>query len=115
MRGWIIYKDSANKLKPETYEINRFLAVAKEQNIDLEVYSPDQFDLTVTREDDRSILIDGNKVSLPDFVLPRMGAGTTYFALAILRHLERLGVYCVNSSSSIDTVKDKLFAQQILI
>ena len=114
MRGWIIYKDNANKLKPETYEINRFLEVAKAENIDLEVYSPDQFDLTVTREDDKSILIDGNKVSLPDFVLPRMGAGTTYFALAILRHLERLGVYCVNSSNAIDTVKDKLFAQQIL-
>ena len=35
-----------------------------------------------------------------------MGASTTYFALAI-RHLERLGV-CVNSSQSIETVKDKL-------
>lgn len=114
MRGWIIYKDSANKVKPETYEINRFLDIAKSENIDLQVFSPDQFDLTVTREDDKSILIDGEKVPLPDFVMPRMGAGTTYFALAIIRHLERLGVYCVNSSNSIDTVKDKLFAQQIL-
>ncbi len=114
MRGWIIYNDSANRLKPETYEINRFLEVAKSEDIELEVFSPDQFDLTVTSEDDKSILIDGNRVSLPNFVLPRMGAGTTYFALAILRHLERLGVYCVNESSAIDTVKDKLFAQQIL-
>lgn len=114
MRGWIIYKDSANRVKPETYEINRFLEVAKQENIDLQVFSPDQFDLTVTREDDRSILIDGKKVPLPDFVMPRMGAGTTYFALAIIRHLERLGVYCINTSHSTETVKDKLFAQQIL-
>ncbi len=114
MRGWIIYKDSANLLKPEKYEIERLLAVAKSENIDLTVYSPDQFDLTVTREDDKSVLIDGKPVALPDFVMPRMGAGTTYFALAILRHLERLGVYCVNSSEATETVKDKLYAQQIL-
>lgn len=114
MRGWIIYKESANLLRQEAYEIHRLLDVAKQENIDLKVFSPDQFDLTVTREDAKSILINGKNHVLPDFVLPRMGAGTTYFALAIIRHLERLGVYCVNSSHSIETVKDKLFAQQIL-
>ncbi|KZN40900.1 ATP-grasp domain-containing protein [Pseudoalteromonas luteoviolacea] len=114
MRGWIIYKENASLLRQESYEIHRLVEVAKEENIELEVFSPDQFDLTVTREDEKSILIDGKKQALPDFVMPRMGAGTTYFALAIIRHLERLGVYCVNSSHSIETVKDKLFAQQIL-
>lgn len=114
MRGWIIYKENASLLRQEAYEIHRFIEVAKLQNIDLQVFSPDQFDLTVTRDDEKSILIDGKKQNLPDFVMPRMGAGTTYFALAIIRHLERLGVYCVNSSNSIETVKDKLFAQQIL-
>ncbi|MDW7548238.1 RimK family alpha-L-glutamate ligase [Pseudoalteromonas sp. SCSIO 43201] len=114
MRGWIIYKDSTNLVKPEIYEIDRLMAVAKEEGIDLQVYSPDQFDLLVTREDEESILIDGQPVALPDFVLPRMGAGTTYFTLAIIRHLERLGVHCFNSSQSIETVKDKLYAQQIL-
>lgn len=114
MRGWIIYKDSASLLKQEAYEIHKLQEIAKQECIDLQTYSPDQFDLTVTREDDKSILIDGKKVALPDFVMPRMGAGTTYFALAIIRHLERLGVYCINSSQAIETVKDKLFAQQIL-
>lgn len=114
MRGWIIYKENASLLRQEAYEIHRLLDVAKQENIDLQVFSPDQFDLTVTRDDEKSILIDGKKHALPDFVMPRMGAGTTYFALAIIRHLERLGVFCVNSSHSIEVVKDKLFAQQIL-
>ncbi|MCW5212822.1 RimK family alpha-L-glutamate ligase [Desulfobulbus sp. TB] len=114
MKGWILYKDSATILKPELYEIKRFLEVAQEENIDLKVLKPEQFDLTVTREDNQSLLIDGHSAELPDFVLPRMGAGTTYFTLAIIRHLERLGVYCVNSSQSIETVKDKLYTQQIL-
>lgn len=37
MKGWILYKDSANLLKPETYEINRFMDVAKEEGIELEI------------------------------------------------------------------------------
>jgi gamma-F420-2:alpha-L-glutamate ligase len=43
-----------------------------------------------------------------------MGAGTTYFALALIRHLEKLGVYSFNSANAIDTVKDKLYQLQIL-
>lgn len=114
MKGWIIYKDDASQLRPEAYEIHRLLEEAKKDEIDLEVFKPEQFDLIVTREDDKSILIDGRKYPLPDFVMPRMGAVTTYFTLAVLRHMERLGIYAINSSSSIETVKDKLYSQQIL-
>ncbi len=114
MKGWIIYRDSATLLRPEAYEVKRLLDAGKSAGVELEVYAPEQFDLTVTREDEKSILLDGEYVALPDFIIPRMGAGTTYFALAIIRHLERLGVYSVNSSTSIETVKDKLYAQQIL-
>lgn len=88
--------------------------MAKEEGIQLEVVRPEQVDLVVTQEDRKSIQLDGKPTPLPDFVLPRMGAGTTYFALAVIRHLERLGVNSFNSSSSIDTVKDKLFTHQIL-
>lgn len=114
MRGWILYKETATQLKPEWYEIERLLAAAKADNIELEVYAPDEFDLTVTREDNKSILLNGQAVELPDFIIPRMGSGTTYFALAIIRHLERLGVYCLNPSKAIEIVKDKLFSQQLL-
>lgn len=114
MKGWIIYKDTEENLKPESFEIQRFVEVAAEQGIELRVFRPEQFDLIVTREDNKSIYVDGVPDSLPDFVLPRMGAGTTYFALSILRHLEKLGVPCINSSTSVETVKDKLFTQQIL-
>ena len=114
MKAWLLYKDSAASLRPEAYEVNRFIDTAKDDGIDLKVLRPEQFDLTVTREDKRSILIDGESVALPDVLIPRMGAGTTYFALAVIRHLERLGVYTLNSSQSIETVRDKLFTQQIL-
>ena len=72
MRGWILYKDSANRLKPETYEINRFIKVAEENDIDITVIQPEQVELIVAGEDRKSILLDEEPVSLPDFVLPRI-------------------------------------------
>ena len=114
MQGWILYKESETNIKPESYEIDCFLSTAQKQDIKLNVYKPQQFDLIVTREDRKSIFIDGQQIPLPDFVLPRMGAGTTYFGLSVLRHLEKLGIPCINTSFSIETVKDKLFTQQIL-
>lgn len=114
MKGWVLYKKSQLELSPEAYEINRLQQAAADDGIELRVLRPEQFDLIVTREDRKSIMVDGTPSPLPDFVLPRMGASTTYFALAVIRHLERLGVKCFNTSTAIDTVKDKLFSHQIL-
>ncbi|MFA6807960.1 MAG: RimK family alpha-L-glutamate ligase [Eubacteriales bacterium] len=114
MLGWIIYKANEAEIKPEMYEINRFIEEAEKMNIELKVLKPEQIDLIVTKEDRKSIYVDGELTALPDFVLPRMGAGTTYFAFAVIRHLERLGVPCFNSANNIDTVKDKLYTHQIL-
>ncbi|MCM3698113.1 ATP-grasp domain-containing protein [Paenibacillus macerans] len=114
MQGWIIYKSSTNDVKPETYEIKRLMEEAEKQGVNVRVFTPEQFELIVTRDDRKSVMVGGEVLQLPDFVLPRMGAGTNYFALALIRHLERLGVRTFNSSQSIDTVKDKLFTLQIL-
>jgi len=114
MKSWIIYKKSANEVKPESYEINRFKEAAAVESIDLRILKPEQFDLIVTRDDRKSVIVDGKSMELPDFILPRMGAGTTYFALAVIRHLEKLGVYSVNNAKAIDDVKDKLYTHQIL-
>ncbi len=114
MKGWILYKYAQKELWPDAYEIHRLIETARKRNIEIQVVRPEQIDLIVTREDRKSILLDGEIVSLPDFLLPRTGAGTTYFGMAVIRHLERLGVRTFNSAHSIDTVKDKLYSQQIL-
>ena len=114
MNGWILYKVQENSLSPEAYEIRRFLEDAESSGIGMRVVAPEQLDLIVTLDDRQSVLLDGETVPLPDFLLPRMGSGTTYFALAVIRHLERLGVDTFNSSTSIEAVKDKLYTQQIL-
>ncbi len=114
MLGWILYRDSENLLRPEAYEVKRLIEAGKKYGIGMSVYQPEQFEIMVTREDRKSILVDGIPTPLPDFLIPRMGSATTYFALAVIRHLERLGVYSFNGSASIDNVKDKLYHLQIL-
>jgi len=116
MEWWIIIKkiNVVNGQPKYSYSMNRFLEEAKNQWINLKVFTPEQFDIIVTKDDRKSIRIDWEIVPLPDFVIPRMWAGTPYFALAVIRHLERLWVYVVNSSDAIELVKDKLYSQQVL-
>ena len=111
----MIYKIKAADLDASYYEASRFLEGAEAMGITLEIYAPDEIEIVVTGDSAASIYINGEPAVLPDFVLPRMGSGTTYFALAIIRHLERLGVPCINTSESIEKVKDKLFSHQLLV
>lgn len=110
MRIWIL----SNQKKDELYSTKRFREEAPNYDIDLTVVAPEEVDIIVNREDKKSIRVRGETVELPDILIPRMGASTSYFALAVIRQLERLGVTCINSSLGIETVKDKLFSHQIL-
>ncbi|MDY6820736.1 MAG: RimK family alpha-L-glutamate ligase [Deferribacterota bacterium] len=114
MKGWILYKRSKEELKDSNYEIHRFIEEAKKADIELEIIKPEQVDIIVAKDHEGSIKVNGKNWPLPDFVIPRMGASTTYFALAVIRQLETLGVYSVNSSQAIEIVRDKLYTQQIL-
>lgn len=113
MKGWILYKDNTGFLKP-SYAVKRLMDESKNLGVDLQLINPNRLDLTVTREDRKSILLDGEPCALPDFIIPRMGAFTSYFDLAVIRHLERLGVKSFNTSESVEIVRDKLYSQQIL-
>lgn len=114
MLGWVLSKYNTSEVTKEMYEKSKLISEAKKYGIKLIMLKPQDIDLIVTKDDRKSVLVNGKPTPLPDFILPRMGAGTTYFALAVIRHMERLGVPCFSSSASIDTVKDKLYTQQIL-
>jgi len=114
MIGWILHKHSDFLIKPETYEIQKLIEEGQQVGIHILVFQPEQIEIIVNRDDRKSIFVNDVSIPLPDFIIPRMGAGTTYFALALIRHLEKLGVYSFNSANSIDIVKDKLYQLQIL-
>lgn len=112
MKGWLLYKKGVNELTLEDHGINRLLAAAKSHGVDFEVYKPEQFDLLSSDKESNYFLIDKKRVILPDVVIPRTGAESSYLALAALRHLEFLQVESCNSSTSILSVKDKMLMNQ---
>ena len=114
VKGWILYKNSTADLKTKSYEIKSLLKVAPDLDIDIKLINPIDIDLIITSEDNKSILYKNKVQPLPDFVISRFGASTTYFTLSLLRHLERLNVCIFNSANSIEVVKDKLHTQQVL-
>lgn len=110
MKTWIV----AKKENFDSYENRRFQEEAEKIGFKLQMVAPEDFDIIVTKEGRKSILHNSTPVNLPNCLIPRMGAATTYFALAVIRHLERLDVFILNSSQSIETAKDKLATLQIL-
>lgn len=113
IRGLIIYHTSEDKLTDKDFSVSRLLGAARAKNIDIKVVLPEQFELIVT-SDKKSILIDDAPIPLPDFVIPRLGSRTTYFASSVIRQLEYLGVYVCNGAEAINAVKDKLQMHQKL-
>lgn len=58
-------------------------------------------------------MYDGQKVEkIPDAALPRFGARVTYFSLAIVRQLEKMGVLMLNKIESLEISRDKLYTTQ---
>lgn len=111
MKGWILYKRCTKELTQQDHGVNRLIETAAGLGIQFEVYNPEQFSID---NFSKTILINGNAVELPDFVIPRLGADTTFIALSIIRQLEFAGVYMFNGSASIDLVKDKMLVSQLL-
>lgn len=96
-----------------SYTSKRFIEVARNADIKLKLVAPEEIDLIVTKEDKKSIIYNGKVIELPHCLIPRIGT-VTYYALAIIRHFERLGVFILNPSQSMETAKDKLSTLQLL-
>ncbi len=111
MNIWILAKSD----KFDNYENTRFQEVAQRMGINLTMIAPEDCEIIATQEGRKSIFVQGQAVDkLPDCLIPRTGSGTAYFASAVIRHLEHLGVFVLNTSESIRLAKDKLATVQTL-
>ena len=57
---------------------------------------------------------EGKPLPHLDAVIPRIGSSITFYGLAVVRHLETMGVYCLNGAVAINRSRDKLRAHQLL-
>jgi RimK family alpha-L-glutamate ligase len=96
------------------YETNRLVESFASKNISATVAHPDDIDIIVTHDIQSGLKLKGQDLHMPKLVLVRLGAGILPFQLAVIRHFEQAGIMCINTSVSIETVKDKLRTSQIL-
>lgn len=115
MEVWILYGDDIESNADLAHEVRRFKEEAQRMGIALKVYNPADFDLIVDENTRGSVLIKGKPVPLPDVVYPYFNHNDhSYFSLAIVRQLERMGCLIYNKAETIEMVRDKLHTHQVL-
>ncbi len=80
-----------------------------------EVHVLDYMDLNILIEGGNPLLLVNDKlVSLPDAIIPRIGASKTYYGCAVVRQFEMMRVFTSVKSQAIVRSRDKLRSMQIL-
>jgi ribosomal protein S6--L-glutamate ligase len=95
------------------YSTNRLVEAAQKNGHEVNVIDPllCYMDITSHRP---SVYFKNRKLDDFDAIIPRIGASVTFYATAVLRQFEMMGVYCLNESVAISRSRDKLRAMQIL-
>lgn len=98
---------------PKLYSTDRLITSAENRGHEVTVIDPllCYLDITSLRP---AIHYKGKILKDFDAIIPRIGASVTFYATAVLRQFEMMGVYCVNESVAISRSRDKLRAMQIL-
>jgi len=97
---------------PRLYSTRRLVEEARKRGLDPYVADPMKFSLFVA-DGMIDILHDGELFDF-DAVIPRIGHSITKHGVAVLRHLEQLGIWTANTGTGILQSRDKLHATQIL-
>lgn len=114
MKIWYIWEGDINSDIPGAYEIKRLQAIGLMRGHDIQILSPGQFKILVGASTDQNIFIDGKGQELPDIIMSRMGAASTYLSISIIRHMWRHGVVVINNAGAIERAIDKMFTMQVL-
>lgn len=97
----------------QLYSTSRLVQAAEKRGHQVQVIDPllCYMDITSHRP---TVHYRTRKLDDLDAVIPRVGASVTFYATAVLRQFEMMGVYCLNESVAISRSRDKLRALQIL-
>ena len=97
---------------PRLYSTRRIVEEARMRGLRVDVCDPMKFSLTVA-EGTVDVLHKGERFAY-DAVIPRIGHSITQHGVALLRHIEQLGMWTANTGQGILQSRDKLHASQIL-
>jgi ribosomal protein S6--L-glutamate ligase len=99
---------------PHLYSTRRLVEAATARSLEVAVLDPLHC-VVALGAGDPAVVHRGRPLSLPRYVIPRIGASITVFGLAVLRQLEALGAHSANASEAVARARDKLRSLQLLV
>lgn len=97
----------------QLYSTRRLIEAAKQRDHEVTIVDPLKCVMDVTSRRP-AVYHRGELLPRFDAVIPRIGASITFYALAVLRQFEVMGVYPANESVAIGRSRDKLRALQLM-
>ena len=97
---------------PRLYSTRRLAEEARKRGLEPYIADPMKFSLFVA--DGRIDILHNGEPFNYDAIIPRIGHSITKHGVAVLRHLEQLGIWTANTGAGILQSRDKLHASQIL-
>ncbi|MGB7756721.1 MAG: 30S ribosomal protein S6--L-glutamate ligase [Salinisphaera sp.] len=95
------------------YSTSRLIEAAKGRGHEVMVVDPLRCYMNIVPHAPE-IHYKGKKLEGIDAIIPRIGASITFYATAVLRQFEMIGVYPLNESVAISRSRDKLRSMQLL-
>ncbi|HET7315057.1 30S ribosomal protein S6--L-glutamate ligase, partial [Salinisphaera sp.] len=95
------------------YSTRRLIEAAKGRDHEVMVVDPLRCYMNIVPHAPE-IHYKGKKLEGIDAIIPRIGASITFYATAVLRQFEMIGVYPLNESVAISRSRDKLRSMQLL-
>ena len=97
------------------YSNRRIMEAAEQRGHEIEFYNIRQCFMKLDATTPQIHYRGGKAIEPLDAVIPRIRPAQTFYACALLRLFESLGVFCLNNSDSIIQSRDKLFSLQLLL
>jgi ribosomal protein S6--L-glutamate ligase len=111
-RGFMALRLAVLSRGPRLYSTRRIVDEAKKRGLEVEVCDPMKFSLVVN--DGAVDVLHKGRHFTHEAVIPRIGHSITQHGVAVLRHIEQLGIWTANTGQGILQSRDKLQASQIL-
>lgn len=97
----------------QSYTTKRLTEVGRKMGLKLRVLAPNSLRLGLSATP--KIWRNEGVLALPDVVIPRFGRSQDVYGLAVLAHMELLGVPTVNTAASVQAARDRLRCMQLLL
>jgi ribosomal protein S6--L-glutamate ligase len=98
---------------PKLYSTQRLVEAGKQRGHEMRVINPLRCYMNITSNNPQ-VHYRGGPLEHFDAVIPRIGASVTFYATAVLRQFEMMGIFPLNESVAISRSRDKLRALQLL-